>query len=112
MLTAVQQLMSSLCILWFRLILIALVKRERPLESVNLYIGNVANHDSMISSGLCYRHQSGHSTLTNLYYFFEAQRGQQKIYDKLMVSIHTPFSELPIEQLLAPVVQKIPAWPA
>lgn len=80
----------------------ALVKRKRPLDTVNLYIGNVANHDNMISSGLCYRHESGHSTLTNLYYFFDAQRGQQDIYDKLTLSIHTPFGELPMEQLLAP----------
>ena len=80
----------------------ALVMRERCLDTVNLYVGNVANYDSMISSGLCYQHTGGRSTLSNLYYFFDAIQGQQGIRDKLMLSIHTPFGELPIEQLLVP----------
>ncbi len=79
-----------------------LITRQRSLDSINLYIGNVANHGSMISSGLCYRHTTNSSTLTNLYYFFDVERGQQDIYDKLILSIHTPFGALPMEQLLMP----------
>lgn len=79
---------------------VELLRRQRPLTSCNLYLGNVANHGAMISSGLSYHYQDGVAELRNLYYFFAAREGLDDVCEKLALSVHNPSDQLPLAQLL------------
>jgi hypothetical protein len=80
----------------------ALFSERRPLDSANIYIGNIGNFGSMTSSGICYELSSRGLTLQNLYYFFDAATGKRAIADKLRSSIHLQPERLELQSLLFP----------
>lgn len=79
---------------------VALLRRQRSLDSCDLYLGNVANHGAMISSGLCYHYHNSQAQLRNLYYFYDAKTGLDDVCEKLALSIHNPSPELSLPKLL------------
>ncbi len=63
----------------------AIVTRQRPLEIVNLYIGNPG---SSVSSGICYEVGAAGARLANFYFFFNAKTQMQEVRGKAACSAH------------------------
>jgi len=77
----------------------ALIKRDRQLDELNIYIGNVG---SDVSSGICYSQTEAGLRMDNLYYFFDAKRQWDDIVGKVACSAHLDLPGLQIEQILWP----------
>ena len=69
------------------------------MDSVHVYIGNPG---SDVSSGIAYEFTRHCRQLENFYFFFDAQRHQKEIVDKLKCSVFSESWSLPIEQLYRP----------
>ena len=66
------------------------------LDSVHVYIGNPG---SDVSSGIAYEFTPTGRQLENFYFFFDAQKHQDQIIDKLQCSVFSESWSVPIEQL-------------
>ena len=72
---------------------------RRPLEIINLYIGNPG---SSVSSGICYEQSATGLRLANFYFFFDAQKGMNEILAKVGCSAHHDLGDLPLRPVLRP----------
>ncbi len=77
----------------------ALLSRDRLLDEINIYMGNVG---SEVSSGICYSQTEAGLRMDNLYYFFDAKRQWDDIVGKAACSAHLDLPELQIKQILWP----------
>ena len=66
------------------------------LESIHVYIGNPG---SEVSSGIAYEFTQQGRQLENFYFFFDAQKHQHEIIDKLQCSVFSELWKTPIEEL-------------
>ena len=72
---------------------------RRPLESVNVYIGNPG---SQVSSGICYEHTAAGYRLANFYFFFDAKKEMAEIEAKAACSAHHDLRGFPRASVLRP----------
>ena len=77
----------------------ALLKRQRNLDEINIYIGNPS---TAVSSGICYSLTKKGLQMNNLYYFFDRQRHWQDIVAKTFCSAHLRLPDIVIDELLWP----------
>ena len=63
----------------------AIVSRRKPLEIVNMYIGNPG---STVSSGICYEVSGTGARLANFYFFFNAKTQMPEVRAKAACSAH------------------------
>lgn len=77
----------------------ALLLEGKPLEEIQMYIGNIG---SAISSGICYEVTREQTRLKNLYFFFDAQRETDNIVGKLTSSVHLDVNEFDLNAVLWP----------
>jgi hypothetical protein len=73
--------------------------RRRPLEIVNVYVGNPG---SSVSSGICYELSSTGLRLANFYFFFDARKEMSDVIAKVGCSAHHDLRGLPISSILRP----------
>ena len=73
--------------------------RRRPLDTVNVYIGNPG---SSVSSGICYELSGTGLRLANFYFFFDAHKEMADITAKLSCSAHHDLRGLPVQGILRP----------
>ena len=78
-----------------------LIAGRRPLEEVQLYVGNIG---SSVSSGVCYAFTREASRLKNFYFFFDAKEERDSIIGKATSSVHFDPARLPLDQLLWPAL--------
>ncbi len=74
-----------------------IASRRRPLETVNIYVGNPG---SSVSSGICYELSSVDFRLANFYFFFDARKEMDEIAAKIACSAHLDQHGLPMDQIL------------
>ncbi|MDR3374080.1 MAG: hypothetical protein P4L98_10165 [Ancalomicrobiaceae bacterium] len=67
--------------------------RRKPLEVVNMYIGNPG---SAVSSGICYEVGAHGPTLSNFYFFFDAKTEMNEVYAKAACSAHHDLRQAPL----------------
>ena len=72
---------------------------RRPLETVNVYIGNPG---SQVSSGICYEQTSTGYRLANFYFFFDARKEMAEIEAKAACSAHHDLRRFPRADVLRP----------
>lgn len=77
----------------------ALIRGERDMELVHMYIGNPG---STVSSGICYEMREDSTTLENFYFFFDAATQLQQAADKIQCSVHVDSTRIDIDQILLP----------
>ena len=77
----------------------AVAARRRPLEIVNVYLGNPG---SSVSSGICYEVSPAGIRLANFYFFFDRRKEMDDIVAKLSCSAHHDLRGLPVSQILRP----------
>ena len=77
----------------------AIASGRRPLESINVYIGNPG---SSVSSGICYELSSAGLRLANFYFFFNARKEMGDIVAKVSCSAHHDLRGLPVSAILRP----------
>ncbi|MEM9549608.1 MAG: hypothetical protein AAGA05_00450 [Pseudomonadota bacterium] len=70
-----------------------------PLDQIDIYIGNPG---SDVSSGICYGQTAKGRHLRNFYFFFDGQRHQKDIVDKLTESAYLPQTGLDLDQMIWP----------
>ncbi len=71
----------------------------RPLEELQVYIGNIGG---TVSSGICYEVTREQTRLKNLYYFFDARTEMENIVGKMTSSIHLDAPGLNLDSVLWP----------
>ena len=71
----------------------------KPLEEIQMYIGNIG---SAVSSGICYEVTREQTRLKNLYFFFDARRETENIVGKLTSSVHLDLTEFDLDAVLWP----------
>lgn len=76
-----------------------IVSRRRPLETINIYVGNPG---SSVSSGICYELTPAGMRLANFYFFFDAKKEREDIVAKVMCSAHHDLKGLPLTSILRP----------
>ncbi|HKS88258.1 MAG TPA: hypothetical protein VJR70_02340 [Stellaceae bacterium] len=76
-----------------------IVAGERPLDTINIYIGNPG---SSVSSGICYEQSASGLRLANLYYFFDARREMDDVAAKVGCSVHHDLGGYPLNAVLRP----------
>jgi len=72
---------------------------RRPLEIVNIYIGNPG---SSVSSGICYELSKTGLRLANFYFFFNARTEMDDIVAKVNCSAHHDLHGVPVSGILRP----------
>jgi hypothetical protein len=77
----------------------AIVARRRPLELINVYVGNPG---SSVSSGICYELTGAGLRLANFYFFFDAKKEMDEIVAKVACSAHHDLRTLPLRDILRP----------
>ncbi|CAO4167039.1 hypothetical protein [Methylorubrum populi] len=77
----------------------ALVRGERGLDRLNIYVGNPG---SSVSSGLCYGLTAQGLVFDNLYSFFDAAREREAIRAKAACSAHLDLPGLDLDAILWP----------
>lgn len=77
----------------------ALVKGQRDLQEVNVYLGDISEH---VSAGICYRLNENGLRLDNLYHFFDAETAMEHICNKIVASLHVSLTNLDISTILLP----------
>ena len=75
------------------------VNRRRPLDTINIYVGNPG---SSVSSGICYELTREAFRLANFYFFFNAQAEMTDIQAKIACSAHHDLPSLPMDEILRP----------
>ena len=73
-----------------------IASRERPLEIVNMYIGNPG---SSVSSGICYEVGAAGPKLANFYFFFNAKTQMEEVRAKAACSAHHDLRAAVLEPL-------------
>lgn len=81
----------------------ALARREREIDSLNLYIGNPG---SSVSSGIAYTMTRAGMRLDNLYFFFDAAREREAICAKVATSAHLDLPGLDLDEILWPPLMR------
>jgi len=76
-----------------------LVEGRKPLEEVQMYIGNIG---SSVSSGICYAVSRHARRLKNFYFFFDAKREPQQIEDKVLSSAYIGDEAFDVARVLWP----------
>lgn len=71
----------------------------RPLEEIQMYIGNIGG---TVSSGICYAVTREQTRLKNLYYFFDARAEMENIIGKMTSSVHLDVPGLNLDSVLWP----------
>lgn len=77
----------------------SIVSGERPLELVNLYVGNPGSN---VSSGISHEWTASGTRLGNFYFFFDRKNEMPDIEAKLACSGHHDLRHLPIRAILRP----------
>lgn len=77
----------------------ALVRGERALDLVHVYVGNPG---SAVSSGIAYGVRADSTTLENFYFFFDAATEMAQVVDKLQCSALVDFSRVHLDEVLLP----------
>tara|TARA_B110000967_G_scaffold155394_1_gene160192 strand:- start:4380 stop:5258 length:879 start_codon:yes stop_codon:yes gene_type:complete len=75
-----------------------------PLDQIDIYMGNPG---SSVSSGICYGLTATQLEMRNFYFFFSANRERQQIIDKLNESIHLPYQNTNLNDLLWPEMKGV-----
>jgi len=75
------------------------VNRRRPLDTINIYVGNPG---SSVSSGICYELTRREFRLANFYLFFNAHKDMADIRSKIACSAHFDLPGLPMDEILRP----------
>ena len=73
--------------------------RRRPLEIVNVYVGNPGSN---VSSGICYEFSKTGLRLANFYFFFNARTEMRDIVAKVNCSAHHDLRGAPVNAILRP----------
>jgi hypothetical protein len=76
-----------------------LVRRERDLEELHMYIGNPG---SSVSSGICYALSPAGSRLENFYFFFDARTQLDDVFAKVACSAHVDMTRIGIDSIVVP----------
>ncbi|WP_294539720.1 hypothetical protein [uncultured Rhodoblastus sp.] len=76
-----------------------IASRRRPLEVVNVYVGNPG---SSVSSGICYEFTDAGLRLANFYFFFDARKEMDDIIAKTSCSAHHDLRSFPLSRILRP----------
>jgi len=71
----------------------------RPLEDIQMYIGNIGG---TVSSGICYEVTRRQARLKNLYYFFDARTEMENIVGKVTSSVHLDLPGMDLDSVLWP----------
>ncbi|MEB0135163.1 hypothetical protein QN362_07450 [Actimicrobium sp. CCC2.4] len=79
------------------------LEQGRPLELLQLYIGNVG---STVSSGICYDVKAQAMTLKNFYFFFDARTQVRQIIDKVRSSAYLDLSRFELDRVLWPELRE------
>lgn len=74
-------------------------RQNGVLDVVHVYIGNPG---SQVSSGIAYEFSASGRQLENFYFFFDAQKQQKEIVDKLECSVYCDTWRLSLEELYRP----------
>ena len=77
----------------------SIVSGERPLDLINLYVGNPGSN---VSSGISHELTASGTRLGNFYFFFDARKEMPDIEAKLACSGHHDLRHLPIRAILRP----------
>ena len=75
----------------------SIVSGERPLDLINLYVGNPGSN---VSSGISHELTASGTRLGNFYFFFDARKEMPDIEAKLACSGHHDLRHLPIRAIL------------
>lgn len=70
-----------------------------PLDQIDLYMGNPG---STVSSGICYGLRQDGLEMRNFYFFFDAATQGKEITDKITESVHFPYRDVDMDQLIWP----------
>ena len=81
----------------------ALIRGERDLDLVHMYIGNPG---STVSSGICYAMRDTSVTLENFYFFFDAATQLQQATDKISCSVHVDPMRVDLDHILLPELRE------
>jgi hypothetical protein len=73
--------------------------RRRPLDSINVYIGNPG---SSVSSGICYEQTVAGLRLANFYFFFDRKKEMDDIVAKIGCSAHHDLHGFSLPAVLRP----------
>jgi hypothetical protein len=76
-----------------------LIEGRRPLEEVQMYIGNIS---TAVSSGICYGVSRHAKRLKNFYFFFDAKRDAQEIEGKVLSSAYIADEDFDVARVLWP----------
>ncbi|MCP4776931.1 MAG: hypothetical protein GY880_22140 [Planctomycetaceae bacterium] len=74
---------------------------EGEIGGLNIYVGNPG---STVSSGISYYFEKDVRLLKNFYFFFDAQRQQDEIKEKILCSIFGPRSLEQLGEILCPIL--------
>jgi len=77
----------------------ALIAGTKPLDEIQMYIGNVG---SLVSSGICYAVTKTQTTLKNFYFFFDAKKQMNEIVGKVCSSAYLSLPHLDLNAILWP----------
>ena len=78
-------------------------QQNGALSCVHIYIGNPG---SQVSSGIAYEFSAEGRQLENFYFFFDAQKQQKDIVDKLECSVFCDTSRLSLDELYRPELRE------
>lgn len=81
----------------------AVLDEGRPLEALQMYIGNVG---STVSSGICYEVTPRAVTMKNFYFFFDARTQIREIVDKVRSSAYLDLAHFDIDTVLWPELRR------
>lgn len=70
-----------------------------PLDQIDIYMGNPGSN---VSSGICYGLRQSGLEMRNFYFFFDAAQERQSIRDKITESVHFPYHDVNMGDLLWP----------
>ena len=78
-------------------------RNNGQLDSVHIYVGNPG---SDVSSGIAYEFTAAGRQLENFYFFFDAQRHQREIEDKLRCSVFSEAWSTSLDELYRPTLRE------
>ncbi|CTQ56510.1 hypothetical protein LP7551_05070 [Roseibium album] len=77
---------------------------EKTIDQVDIYLGNPG---SSVSSGICYGLSADACEMRNFYFFFDANEHHDDIRGKVAASIHLPFRQVVMEQIIWPEMEGV-----
>lgn len=81
----------------------ALLAGQRPMDELQMYIGNVG---STVSSGISYEVTPRSMTMKNFYFFFDARTQSREIVDKVCSSAYLELDRFDIDSVLWPELRQ------